>query len=277
MSLPAGAALVVPPPGPLLGEQLAEVLADARVTHALIPPAALATVPSAAADNGLPHFRTLIVGGEACPAELVDRWAPGRRMINSYGPTESTVVATWTEPLSPAGSSADRPADLPNTRVYVLDAALRPVPIGCGGRVVRRRARPGPRLPGPAGPDRAAVRGRPVRQPGRPDVPHRRPGPLERRRPAGVPRPGRRPGQDPRIPDRARARSRRRCAGTPRRPTPWSSLERTSPADKRLVGYRGRAGSGRMPTRSELRALRQPGRCPSTWCPRRSWSWTTCR
>ncbi|MGH3616015.1 MAG: amino acid adenylation domain-containing protein, partial [Pseudonocardia sp.] len=134
MSLPAGAALVVPPPGPLLGEQLAEVLADRRVTHALIPPAALATVPSAAVDIGLPHFRTLIVGGEACPGELVDRWAPGRRMINSYGPTESTVVSTWTEPLSPAGvPPIGRP--IWNTRVYVLDAVLRPVPRGAAGEL----------------------------------------------------------------------------------------------------------------------------------------------
>ncbi|HVQ95301.1 MAG TPA: AMP-binding protein, partial [Mycobacteriales bacterium] len=44
MSLPAGAALVVPPPGPLLGEHLADVLDRFQVTHALIPPAALATV-----------------------------------------------------------------------------------------------------------------------------------------------------------------------------------------------------------------------------------------
>ncbi|MDT7718309.1 MAG: hypothetical protein QOH09_4301, partial [Pseudonocardiales bacterium] len=134
MSLPAGAALVVPPPGPLLGEQLAEVLADRGVTHALIPPAALATVPSAAVENGLPHFRTLIVGGEACPGELVDRWAPGRHMINSYGPTESTVVATWTEPLSPAGvPPIGRP--IWNTKVYVLDAVLRPVPRGAEGEL----------------------------------------------------------------------------------------------------------------------------------------------
>src|SRR5579884_4016550 len=133
MSLPAGAALVVPPPGSLLGEQLVSVLADRRVTHALIPPAALATVPAAAASE-LPHFQTLIVGGEACSGELVDRWAPGRRMINSYGPTESTVVSTWTEPLHPGGAP---PIGRPiwNTKAYVLDATLRPVPVGTVGEL----------------------------------------------------------------------------------------------------------------------------------------------
>ncbi|MBV9057931.1 MAG: amino acid adenylation domain-containing protein, partial [Pseudonocardiales bacterium] len=133
MSLPAGAALVVPPAGPLLGAQLVSVLADRRVTHALIPPAALATVPATAARE-LPHFQTLIVGGEACSAELVDRWAPGRRMINSYGPTEATVVSTWTEPLRPAGvPPIGRP--IWNTKAYVLDAALHPVPVGTVGEL----------------------------------------------------------------------------------------------------------------------------------------------
>jgi amino acid adenylation domain-containing protein/non-ribosomal peptide synthase protein (TIGR01720 family) len=128
MALPSGAALVVPPPGPLVGEQLADVLAERGVTHALIPPAALATVP----DVALPEFRTLIVGGDACPADLAARWAAGRRMINAYGPTESTVVATWSEPLTGAGTP---PIGGPiwNTRVYVLDAGLRPVPVGVAG------------------------------------------------------------------------------------------------------------------------------------------------
>ncbi|MEV6827024.1 non-ribosomal peptide synthase/polyketide synthase [Amycolatopsis sp. NPDC051102] len=130
MSLPAGAALVVPPPGPLLGEHLAAVLRDEGVTHALIPPVAMASVP----DVELPAFRTLVVGGEACPADLVARWAPGRRMINAYGPTETTVVATWSDPLEP-GVTPPIGRPIRNTRVRVLDAGLRPVPIGVAGEL----------------------------------------------------------------------------------------------------------------------------------------------
>jgi non-ribosomal peptide synthetase component F len=110
MSLPAGASLVVPPPGPLLGEQLAEVIASRGVTHALIPPVAMATVPVVPQpDVPLPGFRTLIVGGEACSAELVARWSKGRRMINAYGPTESTVVPPGASP-SPRPTAPHRSA-----------------------------------------------------------------------------------------------------------------------------------------------------------------------
>jgi len=134
MALPAGAMLVVPPPGPLLGEHLVRVLARGRVSHALIPPAALATVPREAARGELPYFRTVIVGGDACTAELVEDWAPGRRMINSYGPTEATVVSTWSEPLAPGRvPSIGRP--IWNTQAYVLDRALRPVPVGVPGEL----------------------------------------------------------------------------------------------------------------------------------------------
>ncbi|MEU4039405.1 non-ribosomal peptide synthase/polyketide synthase [Streptomyces collinus] len=134
VSLLGGATLVTGEEGPLVGERLARVLADRRVSHTLIPPAALATVDPGTAD-ALPRLRTLIVGAEACPAHLVERWAPGRRMINSYGPTEATVVATWTGPLTPGAGAPPigRPAGA--THVHVLDAALRPVPPGVTGEL----------------------------------------------------------------------------------------------------------------------------------------------
>jgi amino acid adenylation domain-containing protein/non-ribosomal peptide synthase protein (TIGR01720 family) len=131
MALPVGAALVVPPPGPLAGELLADVLAQYEVTHALIPPAALASVPAVE----LPAFRTLIVGGEACSAELVARWSAGRRMVNAYGPTESTVAATMSAPLSPAPAAPPIGRPVWNTRVYVLDEGLRLVPDGVPGEL----------------------------------------------------------------------------------------------------------------------------------------------
>ncbi|MFH8369394.1 non-ribosomal peptide synthase/polyketide synthase [Streptomyces sp. NPDC018031] len=133
-SVLAGATLVVPPDGPWLGDELAAVLEEHRISHALIPPAALATLPDPG-PGGAPHLRTLIVGAEACPAALVDRWAPGRRMINSYGPTEATIVASWTGPLSAGGGTPTIGGPLPATRAHVLDAAMRPVAPGAEGEL----------------------------------------------------------------------------------------------------------------------------------------------
>ncbi|WP_455754495.1 amino acid adenylation domain-containing protein, partial [Streptomyces prasinus] len=134
MSLPNGAALVVPPPGPLLGAELAGFLRTARITHTLLPPAALATLPPDTPGT-LPDLHTLIVGADACRAELVTRWAPHHRMVNSYGPTEATVVATWSDPLEPDGSAPPIGRALPATGTYVLDARLRPVPDGAPGEL----------------------------------------------------------------------------------------------------------------------------------------------
>ncbi|RSD09445.1 amino acid adenylation domain-containing protein [Amycolatopsis eburnea] len=129
-SLMTGAALVVTPPGPLLGDQLRDVLAEGRVTHALIPPAALATVE----DADLPDFRTVVVGGDVCPPDLVAKWAPGRRMLNMYGPTEATVVSTVSEPLV-VGAPVTIGQALRHTRAYVLDDRLQPVPPGVAGEL----------------------------------------------------------------------------------------------------------------------------------------------
>ncbi|MGW7819955.1 non-ribosomal peptide synthase/polyketide synthase [Streptomyces puniciscabiei] len=134
VSLLGGAALVTGEEGPLVGERLAEVLAERHISHTLIPPAALATVPPGTA-GALPGLRTLIVGAESCPADLVETWAGGRRMINSYGPTEATVVATWTGPLAPGEGAPPIGRPAAGTRVYVLDAALRPVPPGVTGEL----------------------------------------------------------------------------------------------------------------------------------------------
>ncbi|MEK2479697.1 AMP-binding protein, partial [Streptomyces noursei] len=107
-----------------------DLLDEQRITHTLIPPSLLASVPQ----RPLPHLTTLLVGAEACPTELVNRWAPGRRMLNAYGPTEITVAATLSTPLTPH-TPPPIGAPLPNTRIHILDQHLQPVPPGVAGEL----------------------------------------------------------------------------------------------------------------------------------------------
>lgn len=132
-ALLTGAALVLPgTAAPLDGDRLVRLLADENVTHAILPPALVAELPG----TPLPHGLCLVVAGEACPSKVVRRYAARGPLFNAYGPSESTVCATISEPLSGAGPGTPpigRP--ISGTDVHVLDAWLRPVPRGTAGEV----------------------------------------------------------------------------------------------------------------------------------------------
>jgi amino acid adenylation domain-containing protein len=137
MALMAGASLYLPPPGVLAGAELSECLDARRITHATLPPAVLADLPS---DAVLPHLRTLVLAGEAPTAAQVKRWGAGRRLLNAYGPTEATVCASMheceaSETLAPPtlGPSIGKP--IANTRLYVLDSRGQPTLIGAVGEL----------------------------------------------------------------------------------------------------------------------------------------------
>ena len=115
--LMAGATLVPARPGAsLVGDELADFLSERAVTVMACCPTLLATI-----ERDLSLLRILLVGGEACPHNLVVRWhRAGRTILNSYGPTEATVTATLTE-LTP-----DKPVTigvpLPTYSIVILDA-----------------------------------------------------------------------------------------------------------------------------------------------------------
>ena len=131
LPLTSGATLVLAPAEHTLpGEALHRTLQEKRIHVVSLTPGVLAATPS----EGLETLHTLISGGEACPAEVVDRWAKGRHFLNTYGPTEATVFST-VEPCSPGAGTPSIGRPFANTKVYVLDARLRPVPPGVTGEL----------------------------------------------------------------------------------------------------------------------------------------------
>ena len=130
LAVGSGAALVVAPPEAYAGEALTALLQDQRVNAALLTPTVLSSLDRARLDG----VDTLITAGEACPGELAAAWAPGRQMFNAYGPTEATIWATCSAPLS-AGQPVGIGAPIPGVCALVLDARLNPAPVGVVGEL----------------------------------------------------------------------------------------------------------------------------------------------
>ncbi|MFD5669012.1 amino acid adenylation domain-containing protein [Streptomyces anthocyanicus] len=87
---------------------------------------------AAVAGDELAGVRVL-VGGEALPSELARALTDRARSVtNLYGPTEATIWATAAD-VAESGPVIGRP--LANTSAYVLDSALRPVPVGVPGEL----------------------------------------------------------------------------------------------------------------------------------------------
>ncbi len=113
---------------------LARMIREAGVSVASVVPSLLGVLEPASV-SGISNW---VLGAERLTADLAARWAPHARVWNTYGPTEATVITTtMAEPVSAAITSTDRaPAigrPIGNTRVYVLDTFLRPVPAGVTG------------------------------------------------------------------------------------------------------------------------------------------------
>ncbi|WP_156657617.1 non-ribosomal peptide synthetase, partial [Mycobacterium kyorinense] len=105
----------------LIGEQVS-VLSQTPSALAMLSPEGLGSM-------------AVVVAGEPCPAELVKRWAPGRVMVNAYGPTEITVYASRSAPLAARSGVVPIGAPMAGAAVFVLDGWLRAVPLGVVGEL----------------------------------------------------------------------------------------------------------------------------------------------
>ncbi|MET8847848.1 amino acid adenylation domain-containing protein [Amycolatopsis sp. NPDC004625] len=116
-----------------LGPDLVPWLRDERITVLCPPPTLLRAAACEDPRRELPQLRLLYVGGEALPPDVAERWAPGRRMVNGYGPTECTVTCLRAdvEPGKPV--AIGRP--VPGMRALVLDDRLEPVGPGEKGEL----------------------------------------------------------------------------------------------------------------------------------------------
>jgi amino acid adenylation domain-containing protein len=89
--------------------------------------------------DDLRTVRQLLAGGDVLPVEQVIKVQarfPACQVINGYGPTENTTFTTcYPVPAGWTGGAIPIGAPISNTTVYVVDAALRPVPVGVAGEL----------------------------------------------------------------------------------------------------------------------------------------------
>ncbi|WP_162958168.1 AMP-binding protein [Nocardia yunnanensis] len=134
LALASGATLVLAPPGPYAGADLYELMDDAEVTHAVLTPHILATLPSA---EPLPRLRLLATTGAPCPAKLTGIWSDGRSFVSGLGWAEAGLCTTMSRPLGavPAHAAVSIGGPVVGTRCYVLDDKMNLLPPGVLGEI----------------------------------------------------------------------------------------------------------------------------------------------
>jgi len=111
-------------------EGLPDALEEAGVTVLDTVPTLLMALP-----RDVASVKTIVLGGEACPPQLAESWSrPGRRVFNTYGPTEATVVTTMAQVRTGGPLTIGRP--IPNYSCYVVNEKLELLPPGIEGELL---------------------------------------------------------------------------------------------------------------------------------------------
>lgn len=116
-----------------LGPDLIPWLRHERITVFCPPPTLLRATGCESPQTALPDLRLLYVGGEPLPSDVVDRWAPGRRLVNGYGPTECTVTCLRAGVEIGERITIGKPVS--GMKAWVLAETLEEVPHGSSGEL----------------------------------------------------------------------------------------------------------------------------------------------
>jgi len=112
-----------------------DIYAYTQTTVVTFPPSLALALPL----DALPNLQTLVVAGEACSKQVVEKWKSRVKLINAYGPTECTVCATAfcydQNPLPEGYPAKTIGKPILNTEIYILDSNLKLLPAGIAGEI----------------------------------------------------------------------------------------------------------------------------------------------
>jgi amino acid adenylation domain-containing protein len=117
---------------------LAEIICNQRISIFHCVPSLLRLLMEEPALDGAVALRAVMCGGEALLPQVVMRFQhrSGAKLYNVYGPTEAIIDSTyWLCEGVGAHSTIPIGRPIPNARIYILDEALRPLPLGVPGNL----------------------------------------------------------------------------------------------------------------------------------------------
>ena len=114
------------------GKALLGILHRQRINCMFLPPSAMTLCDPARLPDSV---RTIITGGEVLPIQTARNWAGRIRLFNAYGPTENTMLSTFHVCQAMAVGPVPIGRPTANTRIYILDQDMQPVPVGVEGEL----------------------------------------------------------------------------------------------------------------------------------------------
>ncbi|KAI8835767.1 hypothetical protein BJ741DRAFT_199573 [Chytriomyces cf. hyalinus JEL632] len=114
-----------------LMSNLSKVMADMEIEYADLT----VTIANLVRPEDVPSLKSLVIGAETVTREVLEKWAGKVRLLNTYGPTETTIACTGSEIFNANDSPTNIGMPFGETKLYILDADRQLVPTGGVGEL----------------------------------------------------------------------------------------------------------------------------------------------